>query len=222
MIHAIHTWSKLSQLNFNISKCTYNSFKFKFISTYSLSDTAISSSNFQKDLGIIVSNNLILVNPYNHIISCAYKILGLIRRSFSSSLKSSVKMKLYLTLVRSQPMYCTLIWCPYLLKDVQNMERILVINLNIFLIPIIQPDTCSFIDCLDFGMPSPLLTYISLLQLSKLNFKKYFWNHFESNFDDNDSCSFLLLYPHCKCNNSLPPMNFNSLYTTFDTSDQGI
>ena len=77
-INAIPTWSKLSQLNFNISKCTHISFKPKIISTYNLSDTAISSYNFQKDLGLIVSNNLSWANHYDHIISCTYKILGLI------------------------------------------------------------------------------------------------------------------------------------------------
>ena len=35
----------------------------------------ISSSNFQKDLGLIVSNNLSWANHYDLIISCAYKIL---------------------------------------------------------------------------------------------------------------------------------------------------
>ena len=33
-------------------------------------------------------------------------------------------MKLYLTLVRSQLMYCTPIWHSYLQKDIQNIERI--------------------------------------------------------------------------------------------------
>ena len=33
-------------------------------------------------------------------------------------------MKLYLTLVHSQFMYCTPIWRPYLQKDIQNIERI--------------------------------------------------------------------------------------------------
>ena len=47
--------------NCNISKCTYNSFKPKFISTYNLSDTAISSSNFQNNLGLILSKNLTYV-----------------------------------------------------------------------------------------------------------------------------------------------------------------
>ena len=118
------TWSKLSQLNFNLSKCTHISFKPKIISTYNLSDTAISSSNFQKDLGLKVSNNLSWANHYDHIISHAYKILGLIGRSFSTYLNLSIKLKLYLTLVRSQLMYCTPIWRPSLLKDIQNIERI--------------------------------------------------------------------------------------------------
>ena len=121
-INAILTWSRLSLLN--LFKCTYISFKPKIISTYNLSDTAISSSNFYKDLGLMVSNNLSWVNHYDHIISCAYKILGLVRWSFSSSLNSSVKLKLYLTLVYSQLMYCTPIFHPYLFKDIQNIERI--------------------------------------------------------------------------------------------------
>ena len=123
-INALFNWSKLSQLNYNISKCTHISFKSKFTSAYNLSDTAVFATDSQKDLGIIVSNNLSWVNHYNHIIPRAYKILGLIRRLFSPSLSLSVKLKLYLTLVRSQLMYCTPIWRPYLLKDIQNIERI--------------------------------------------------------------------------------------------------
>ena len=45
-INAIITWSKSSQLNFNISKCTHISFKPKFVSSYNLSDTAISIIDF--------------------------------------------------------------------------------------------------------------------------------------------------------------------------------
>ena len=56
-INAIITWSKSSQLNFNVSKYTHISFKSKFVSSYNLSDTAISISDFQKDLGLLVSND---------------------------------------------------------------------------------------------------------------------------------------------------------------------
>ena len=96
-INAILTWSKLSQLNFNTFKCTYISFKPKFISTYCLSDTAISSSNFHKGLGLTVSNHLRWVNYYTHIIiSHAYKILGFIRWSVSSFLNLSLKNEIRL------------------------------------------------------------------------------------------------------------------------------
>ena len=47
----------------------------------------------------------------------------------------------------------------------------LVKNLNILLIPIIQSVTCSFIDCLNFGIPSPLLIYIYPSWSSKLNLR---------------------------------------------------
>jgi len=90
-INTIFNWSKSSQLNFNISKCTHLSFKSKSTSAYYLSDTAVSTTNSQKDLRLIVSNNLSLTDHYNHIIPCAYKILGLIHCSFSPSLSSSVK-----------------------------------------------------------------------------------------------------------------------------------
>ena len=123
-INAIITWSKSSQLNFNISKCTHRhiSFKSKFVSSYNLSDTTISTTDFQKDLGLVISNDLSWANHYNHIIPRAYKILRLIRRSFSPSLNLSMNMKLCLTLVRSQLMYCTPIWHPYLQKDTVYLE----------------------------------------------------------------------------------------------------
>ena len=100
-------------------------FKSKFVSSYNLSYTAISIIDFQNDLGLVVSNDFSWANHYNHIIPCAYKILELIRCSFSPSLNLSMKMKLYLALVHSQLMYCTPIWRPYLQKDIQNnIERI--------------------------------------------------------------------------------------------------
>ena len=42
-INAIITWSKSSQLNFNVSKFTHISFKSKFVSSYNLSYTAFNT-----------------------------------------------------------------------------------------------------------------------------------------------------------------------------------
>jgi len=48
----IINWSKSSQLNFNISKCIHLSLKSKSTAYY-LSDTAVSTTNSQKDFGLI-------------------------------------------------------------------------------------------------------------------------------------------------------------------------
>ena len=86
------------------------------------------------------------------------------------------------------------------------------LGLNTFHILIIIIDTHSFTDCLDFGMPSLLLIYIYLrISTTKIKLKEYFWNHFVSNFDNEDPCTFHLLCPCNKCYNSPPPVNFNSL-----------
>ena len=277
-INAIITWSKSSQLNFNISKCTHISFKPKIVSSYNLSDTAISITDFQKDLGLVVSNDLSWENHYNHIIPRAYKILGLICRSFSPSLNLSVKMKLYLTLVRSQLMYCTPIWRPYLHKDIQNTERIqrcttkfilndydsnyktrlLTLKLLrlmylfelqdiIFTVKSLKYSTKGFniLHHISFSTSNtrsssshklkhlphtnnynrhsffhrlprlwnsiPIIDLHLSISTTIIKLKEYFWNHFVSNFDNEEPCTLHLLCPCNKYYNSPPPVNFNSL-----------
>ena len=61
---------------------------------------------------------------YNVLCSKAYRMLGLLRRSFSSSCSVQAKKLLYMTLVRSQLTFCSPIWRPYLLKDIKSLERI--------------------------------------------------------------------------------------------------
>ena len=253
-------------------------FKPKFVSSYNLSDTAISINDFQKDLGLVVSNDLSWENHYNHIIPCAYKILGLIRRLFSPSLNLSVKIKLYLTLVHSQLMYCTPIWRPYLHKDIQNIERIqhratkFILNdydsnyktwlLTLKLLPLMYlfelQDTFFLLNHLNIQLKAsiffitshsvhpihvhhpvislntfhiliiinrysffhrlprlwnaiPIIDLHLSISTTKIKLKEYFWNHFVSNFDNEDPCTFHLLCPCNKCYNSPPPVNFNSL-----------
>ena len=59
---------------------------------------------------------------YNLILNKAYKILGLIRRTFSANL-IPVKKKLYISLVRAQLLYCSQVWHPYKMKDILLLER---------------------------------------------------------------------------------------------------
>ena len=51
-------------------------------------------------------------------------MLGLICRTFSSTASVSVKQLLYLTLVRSRLLYCSVVYRPHLHKDITVLERV--------------------------------------------------------------------------------------------------
>ena len=92
--------------------------------TYNMSDTCIPHMDSHKDLGIILSEDLSWGKHYKSITARAYKVLGLIRHTFLLSYSTSIMVKLYVSLVRSQLFYCTQIWRPHLMKDFLSIERV--------------------------------------------------------------------------------------------------
>ena len=91
---------------------------------YFINERPISSSNQQKDLGIIISSNLSWSHHASKITSKAYKILGLLRRTFCSTNNVPTKKRLYISLVRSQLLYGSQIWRPLQLKDMKPIESL--------------------------------------------------------------------------------------------------
>jgi len=58
-LDSLFNWSKLWQLNFNISKCKLMRFGYSYqYGTYTVGDTKIDSVEFHKDLGILFDNSL--------------------------------------------------------------------------------------------------------------------------------------------------------------------
>ena len=57
------------------------------------------------------------------IIMKAYNTLGLLHRTFKTN-NVQVKKLLYISLVRSQLLYCSQLWRLQLIKDVQKLESI--------------------------------------------------------------------------------------------------
>lgn len=212
-----------------------------------------------------------------YILSKAYKTLNLIRRTFKSSYSLSIKTKLYMTLVRSLT-YCSPVWQPYLLSDINNLERIqcsatkyilnnytndyksTLINLNIlplmytyeiadilFLIKSTRNSTSSFNinNYITFYTGSSQLAKAHKLQHSfdtnntsrhsyfnriphlwnalpvinlnlsintiKKHLRTFLFNHFITNFDSANSCSFHFLCPCARCQSLPKPPNFNDL-----------
>jgi len=77
-----------------------------------------------KDLGIVMSDDLSWNQHYKKIIPKAYRMLGLLRHCFSQFQSVFAKRILYLSLVRSQVMYCSIVWRSSLIKDIILVERI--------------------------------------------------------------------------------------------------
>ena len=121
--HAVQ-WSSSCDLDFNIAKFIHMSYWNNLSnSSYHINHQSITLSSQCKDLGIIFTPTLNWSPHIDMIIARAYKILGLIRRTFHTNCIIT-KMKLYLSLVRSQLMYCSQLWRPNLIKDIHSLERV--------------------------------------------------------------------------------------------------
>ena len=135
-LELLSTWSGDWKLSFNEYKCLLLRFNAKYgISTntfahlssdhqYTINGLPIVCCNQHKDLGIVMSPDLNWESHITFISSKAYKKLGLLRRTFSSAVSIWAKRSLYLTLVRSQLVYCSQIWRPSFVKDISSLERI--------------------------------------------------------------------------------------------------
>ena len=117
-------WSTTSLLSFHSSKSTHLSFKCKFTSTYNINGNPINTSHLHKDLGVLISDNLNWNEHHDYILKKAYKTLGLLRRTFCKTIVPLVTLKLYISLVRSQLLYCAPVWRPHLLKDISKIEQL--------------------------------------------------------------------------------------------------
>ena len=120
----LSSWCTTSCLSFNSSKSIHISFNCKISTSYNIRDTPINSNHSHKDLGIIINDSLNWNFHHDAILGKAYRTLGLIRRTFNKTISTPAKFKLYTSLVRSQVLYCSPVWRPYLLKDIQRLEQL--------------------------------------------------------------------------------------------------
>ena len=122
-INEVSEWGGFSELFLNSSKCFHVNYHFNkaFSSNrYFISNNAVSTSI--KDLGIIFSSNLQWNLHYKFIISKAYGMFYILRRTFTYP-SVPARRRLYLTLVRFQLVYYSPLWRPYLIKDFERVKR---------------------------------------------------------------------------------------------------
>ena len=122
-ISRLATWSSTWSLPFNDKKCSiFSVFSRGHYSQvfypYFLNDVILTRENTHNDLGIVLTSDLKWRDHYMSIMAKSYKILGLLRKVFSSVHCHQAKKVLYISLVRSKLLYCSPIWRPHLLSDI--------------------------------------------------------------------------------------------------------
>ena len=120
----LQEWANKWQMEFNTNKCSilhigrHNTEK-----GYTLNGTLLRKLNSERDLGVIISQDL---RPREQCISArnkANRILGFISRTVTNR-TSEVILRLYLALVRPHLDYAVQFWSPYYRMDIDRLESI--------------------------------------------------------------------------------------------------
>jgi hypothetical protein len=117
-------WSQQWQMQFNVEKCSVIHLGHKNKEfNYKLGVSDLKKSVNERDLGVIVDSSMKFSSQCSAAVKNANSTLGIIRRHIKSR-KKNIILKLYKTLVRPKLEYCVQAWCPYLKKDIDNIERV--------------------------------------------------------------------------------------------------
>jgi hypothetical protein len=123
-ITKLYCWSNDWQMLFHPDKCKcmhigYNNLAYD----YYLGDTLIKSVADEKDLGVVIQNNLSPSKHISEIVKKANRKLGTIRRTYTFKSKKNI-MSLYKTLVRPTLDFASSAWSPHQLKDINKLEKV--------------------------------------------------------------------------------------------------
>ena len=118
-------WSQLWQLPINQVKCNvlHIANQQDARQQYTLNGHAIKYLNSTRDLGIEVDSSLKFSSHVDNVVTKAYQRLGILFRGFSTR-NSDFLLRAYKTYIRPILEYCSSIWSPYLIKDIEQLERV--------------------------------------------------------------------------------------------------
>ena len=109
----LNTWSNDNNIRFNAEKCKVLSVTRKknpVNYNYHLDPSSLLRVGKEKDLGVIVTNNLVWNTHIDMITAKANKMLGLLKRTCPLLTRTKFRRSLYLSLVKSKLRYGSEIW----------------------------------------------------------------------------------------------------------------
>jgi hypothetical protein len=120
----IAKWSKSWGMNFNVNKCNVlHVGKTNIRSTYFMSGRALTATDVQRDLGVVISDDFKFTKQCIEACKKANKVLGFIYRNFDHKSKDII-LPLYKSLVRPHLEYAIQFWNPYFVKDIEILEQV--------------------------------------------------------------------------------------------------
>ena len=123
-LNELQKWATKWKMAFNVDKCKimhlgYGNNKHD----YSLGGETLTKSTEEKDLGILIDNDLKFSRHIRGIVGKANRMIGLIKISFEC-IDSEMFSNLYNSLVRPLLEYCVQAWSPHLEKDITLLENV--------------------------------------------------------------------------------------------------
>jgi ribonuclease P/MRP protein subunit RPP40 len=121
---ALTKWCYDWQMEFNVKKCKVMHFGHHNLGTiYTMNEVDLTETKEEKDLGVLICQDLKVSRQCLTAAKKANQILGLIYRTFSSRSKD-ILVRLYKSLVRPHLDYCIQAWRPHLQKDIDVLEKV--------------------------------------------------------------------------------------------------
>lgn len=118
------SWSKEWQMLFNVEKCKVMHLGYDNPhASYFMDGNRLQVVSEERDLGVIMSEDLKWEKQCVAAVKQGNKILGMIKRNFTDRSEETI-MSLYKSLVRPHLEFCTPVWSPHLVKDSKLIEGV--------------------------------------------------------------------------------------------------
>ena len=123
-LNELQKWATKWKMAFNVNKCKimhlgYGNNKHE----YNLGGETLLETTEEKDLGVLIDNELKFTQHIRGIVAKANRMIGLIRISFEC-IDAEMFLNLYNSLVRPLLEYCVQAWSPHLERDITLLENV--------------------------------------------------------------------------------------------------
>ena len=123
-VDTLCNWASTWQMEFNVEKCkTMHLGSRNVRHNYSMNGQKLEEVKSERDLGVIITNDLKVSEQCRQACNRANRMLGLIRRTISSR-DPVILTRLYKSLVRPHLEYSSVAWSPHYRKDRDMIEKV--------------------------------------------------------------------------------------------------